>query len=522
MMMLQKEDILSAYEDWLFNLGRDDRKMLAMLLYDKYVTKFKMLKTEAAEEVGSILGVSEKTIRLWRKDFVTSGGEFSEYRRGSYERYAIFADEEYKEMAMTWIQANNNVKGRPNMTAPMFRSWVVSTLLPQVRLHHPQVPSDVSNRTVARWLHQLGFEPSSTKKGVYIDGHERSDVVDYRKIYLRKLEALESTHAPRPPVSGEPDPELSVPIFHDESTFHSNDDQKWMWAEKGKQPIRPKSQGRGIMVSDFIDEHNGYLRLSDEEYDREKGSHPGLWKEARCFLKIGAEYEGYWDSGKFLKQVDHSITIAELKYPKETHSLVFLFDQSSGHTAFADNALNVNRMNVKPGGAQPAMRDTIWNGRLQKMVFNNGTPKGMRQVLTERGVDTRRMKADDLRRVLGEMSDFKYEKTKVEHMVSNRGYRAIFIPRFHCELNPIEACWGHAKRYSRSHCDYSFPGLEKTVNPALNSFPLDMIRKYFRNTRQTMCAYREGYSAGPELEKALLKRYKSHRRVSEAGLSAED
>lgn len=155
------------------------------------------------------------------------------------------------------------------------------------------------------------------------------------------------------------------------------------------------------------------------------------------------------------------------------------------------------------------------------MVFNNGTPKGMSQVLTERGVDTRRMKADDLRRVFGEMSDFKYEKTKVEHMVSNRGYRAIFIPKFHCELNPIEACWGHAKRYSRSHCDYSFPGLEKTVNPALNSVPLDMIRKYFRKTRETMCAYREGYSAGPELEKAL-KRYKSHRRVSKAGLSAED
>lgn len=48
---------------------------------------------------------------------------------------------------------------------------------------------------------------------------------------------------------------------------------------------------------------------------------------------IGAEYVGYWDSEKFLKQVDHSITIAELKHLKEMHSLVFLFDQSSGHTA---------------------------------------------------------------------------------------------------------------------------------------------------------------------------------------------
>ena len=100
------------------------------------------------------------------------------------------------------------------------------------------------------------------------------------------------------------------------------------------------------MVSDFIEEHGGYLRLSGEEYDSAKDSHPGLWKEARQLLKLGAEYEGYWDSEKFLNQVEHSITIAEIKYPKELHSLVFLFDQSSGHTAFSDDALNVIRMNV--------------------------------------------------------------------------------------------------------------------------------------------------------------------------------
>ena len=30
--------------------------------------------------------------------------------------------------------------------------------------------------------------------------------------------------------------------------------------------MRPKSKGAGIMVSDFIDEHNGYLQLMNEEY----------------------------------------------------------------------------------------------------------------------------------------------------------------------------------------------------------------------------------------------------------------
>ena len=287
-----------------------------------------------------------------------------------------------------------------------------------------------------------------------------------------------------------------------------------MWAEKGKQPIRPNGQGQGIMVSDFIEEHGGYLRLSNEEYEAAKDLHPGLWKEARQLLELGAEYEGYWDSDKFMNQVEHSITIAEIKYPKETHSLVFLFDQSSGYTAFADNALNVNRMNVRPGGAEAILHDTVWNGMSQRMVLSDGRPKGTKRVLEERGVNTKGMKAERMREVLGEMSDFKYEKKKVERLVASRGHRAIFIPKFHCELNPIESCWCHSKHYTRSHCDYTFPGLLAIIDQSLNSVTLDMIRKFFRKTHETVQAYCEGLTPGPEMTKAL-KTYKSHRRISE-------
>ena len=59
----------------------------------------------------------------------------------------------------------------------------------------------------------------------------------------------------------------------------------------------------------------------------------------------------------------------------------------------------------------------------------------MRRILIERGVDARGMKAADMRCVLGEMSDFKYEMIKVEKYLCGRGHRVIFIPKFHCELN---------------------------------------------------------------------------------------
>ena len=157
----------------------------------------------------------------------------------------------------------------------------------------------------------------------------------------------------------------------------------------------------------------------------------------REILKFGSGNEGYWNSEKFLKQMERAVAIADVKYPSDRFSKVRIFDQSSGHCAFRDDALNVNRMNVNPGGAQPKMRDTVWDGKVQRMVYSDGRPKGMRQVLEERGIDTNRMKAPDMRLVLGAHNDFKYEKTALEHFMQEKGHRTIFLPKVHYELNFI-------------------------------------------------------------------------------------
>jgi hypothetical protein len=45
-----------------------------------------------------------------------------------------------------------------------------------------------STRTAIRWLNKLGFLHSKFTKGVYVDGHERDDVVEYRKKFLEDME----------------------------------------------------------------------------------------------------------------------------------------------------------------------------------------------------------------------------------------------------------------------------------------------------------------------------------------------
>ena len=41
-------------------------------------------------------------------------------------------------------------------------------------------------------------------------------------------------------------------------------------------------------------------------------------------------------------------------------------------------------MNVNPGGKQPVMRGTVWNGEVQKLVDSKGIPKGLKVISEER------------------------------------------------------------------------------------------------------------------------------------------
>ena len=84
-----------------------------------------------------------------------------------------------------------------------------------------------------------------------------------------------------------------------ESTFQANDEENWMWGEQRQCVLKPKSQGSGIMASDFIDEHTGYLSLTDEEFIQADDKVDGLQKEAHAFLEYGKEHERYWTAKSF-------------------------------------------------------------------------------------------------------------------------------------------------------------------------------------------------------------------------------
>ena len=128
---------------------------------------------------------------------------------------------------------------------------------------------------------------------------------------------------------------------------------------------------------DFIDEKNGYLQLTQEEYDKAKNDST-ITRFARELFEYGEAKEGYWTADKLMKQIKAAVKIAEAKYPKcEGYRLVWIFDHSSCHAAMPDDALDASKMNVNPGGKQRVMRNGYWNGQPQSMNFALGIPKGM-------------------------------------------------------------------------------------------------------------------------------------------------
>lgn len=180
---------------------------------------------------------------------------------------------------------------------------------------------------------------------VFFDGHEREDVVEYRDGWSKRMMEYYSyseKYATEDAVVVIP-PELPdgvkqhVFVTHDDSTFYSNDFQRYAWLQNDESYCLPKSQGRSIMISEFQCPCHGTMR----------GTLNGKPVTSRVIFYPGANHEGYWKSIHMQAQLsDVVIPLFKLLHPDKMG--VFLFDQSSNHKAFPEDALVASKMNMNP------------------------------------------------------------------------------------------------------------------------------------------------------------------------------
>ena len=82
------------------------------------------------------------------------------------------------------------------------------------------------------------------------------------------------------------------------------------------------------------------------------------------------------------------------------------------------------------------------------------------------------------RRMLYNEPDFKNVDSILETDAKARGFQILFLPKFYCELNFIEQCWGHAKRRYRTFPHSSQEDdLERNIVQALDEVPLISMRR---------------------------------------------
>ena len=481
------------------NVGLETHKAFALLVFSTAITTWGLGILGAAQRVSDVTGVSAYTVRKWASLYYLAligtppddidnkmVGDLLSSEKGKHcgNAGSILHDEEFRLSAREFVHCHAYKRGEPNMTTKDFSDWI-----------EERFGVSVCIETARVWLHDLGFTQKHHHKTVYFDGHEREDVVAYRKEYVNKMDELDRRclypgHTPELLPGEKP----LIQIHHDESTFYANADQSSHWGDGALSILKQKSLGQSVKVSDFIEEAGGeYLKHGGEE--------------AR--LRLETQTEGYFDNEKLLVQVDKAIDIFEAKYPAA--QALFLFDNAPSHKKCSDETLNAEKMNVRPGGKQPVMRSTFFNGEVQEMVLPNGQPKGLKIVLEERGVDTRGMNADKLREELNTFEDFKNKVTILQERVEGRGHLCLFFPQFHCELNAIERCWCHAKKYTRAHANGSITRLRPIILEGLNTCTPDIIRKFFVTCRDYVKAYREGHTCR-DVDR-IVKTYKSHRRV---------
>ncbi|CAM9916816.1 unnamed protein product [Pylaiella littoralis] len=155
-----------------------------------------------------------------------------------------------------------------------------------------------------------------------------------------------------------------------------------------------------------------------------------------------------------------------------------------------------------------------------------GKVKGLKQTLFERGLLVPGMTKTGAKRgaepnpelsmvaVLGAQLDFATVEPSLVLLVRRCGGDAFMLPKFHCEINPIELVWGRSKHWVRQTCKYTFQCLRDNVSKSYvveeDRLSVEIVQKFCRKVANYHQVYGQRLT-GPE---AVNKRatFKSHRK----------
>ena len=160
---------------------------------------------------------------------------------------------------------------------------------------HMKAVHGVSLSTAHCWLHAEGFRYISHNKGLYFNGHDHPDVIDYHQnVFLPFMKAHEGRLVCY--TVGDVEQELEshpenyiecwlVLVPHDEMITQANNDNARSWVLKDKFRLKKKGVGCGLHQSGVICSTCGHL------------------DDAGKTMEYGKQYDGHWTGKHFVNQV---------------------------------------------------------------------------------------------------------------------------------------------------------------------------------------------------------------------------
>ncbi|KIJ59452.1 hypothetical protein HYDPIDRAFT_177800 [Hydnomerulius pinastri MD-312] len=310
---------------------------------------------------------------------------------------------------------------------------------------HYGIRKTISLATAKCWMHCMDYHWAHNFK---------DDMVWYcQNVFLKNWTEMEEHMHIWDDKNPEMAPNLSNPLhhcvvgwFHDKSIFYANDHHTAHWVKKGSGATSyTKGEGTSLMVAEFVSVDHGWLHSPDSK------------ESAHVLFNAGKSHDGYFTNEDIIAQTMKAMKLVQKYFPDED----LIFDNMTTHLKCPEDALSAQKM-----PKYTPKEGTNWGclyfpaGHLRVGIF-----KGMATILEERGYgNVKKVHAECLKFACDLTTDWccchcmlynKYDfvnvKSNLELTCETQRFHVLFLPKFHCELNFIEQCWGHAKQIYRQY-----------------------------------------------------------------------
>ncbi|KAJ7602965.1 hypothetical protein FB45DRAFT_697776, partial [Roridomyces roridus] len=122
-----------------------------------------------------------RRVRILVRHFEVLRNLPKETRGGARDSRSLLSEENVRKASLTWLEAQPS----GTVTPKTFQNALNTTILPALGIQTNKPLCERTARRVLftapyrRWLIKLGWRLTVLRKGVYMDGHERPDVVQY-------------------------------------------------------------------------------------------------------------------------------------------------------------------------------------------------------------------------------------------------------------------------------------------------------------------------------------------------------